>query len=211
MATGYTHAVKDGEITSAKKFFESVSRAFFPECRDSNEIKRVNEYNQEQVVYYKKKFIEAQQELDDFLKLSKEKILQKFVNEITDSIKEKEKSLAENKIEIDRYNAMLTKIRKLEFGDNTLLKGIRTFAIDQLTSSIQFDNMQNYYTESIKELEWKLTKINRDIDAYIVKKTLELEKDVDYAAAQIEKYSKKVVEDTSTRDDFFKALESIPD
>jgi hypothetical protein len=210
MATGYTHAVKDGEITSARKFFESVSRAFFPECRDNDSIKKINEYNQQQVVYYKKEFIEAQQKLEDFLKLSKEELLQKFINEITDEIKQKEKSLIQNKIEIDRYNTMLAKIKKLEFDNDKLLNGIKEFAIEQLKSSISFDNMQNYYTESIKELKQELVNINRKVDERIVNEKLAFEKEVKYYADQIEKYSQQATEDTS-RADFFKALENIAD
>lgn len=211
MATGYTYAIKEGKITSAREFFESVSHAFFPECRDGDTIEKQNKYKQEQVKYYKDELKDAQKELQDFLKLSKEEILQKFLDDINKQLVEKEQALKECNTEIERYYNMLNKIKKLEFGDNTLLNNIKKFAIDQLEKSIEFDDMSVQYATDIKNLKQRLTKIDSEIDEYIVVMIKELEQDIIYCQDKIEKYSQESKQENNLRDEFFKALATIPD
>ena len=211
MATGYTYAIKDGKITSAKEFFESVSHAFFPECRDGNTIEKQNKYKQDQVKYYKGELKDAQKELQDFLNLSRKEILQKFLDNINKQLIENEKSLKECNIEIERYYNMLNKIKKLEFGDNTLLNNIKKFAIDQLESSIEFDDMSENYATTIKNLKQRLTKVNSEIDEYIVVMNKELNESINYFQDKIEKYSQESKQENNLRDEFFKALATIPD
>lgn len=180
MPTGYTHAVQDGKITDLNTFIWTCARAFgaLIELRDSPndgakpEPFKIGSYHTEQLD-------KARTELARLTALTVDQATFEQANEINERVAYHEKAIAEEKVQRDRYEAMLEKVRSWREPSSEHVE-LKKFMEDQLVQSIDFDcgkpGRGTYHERELKLLKdkavepawvWlqsKITKAQNDID-----------------------------------------------
>lgn len=146
MPTGYTDAVGKGEVTKFSDFALLCSRAFgaMVTLRDEPLSKPIPE-KFEVSDYYLNRVVELTQRLDYLRNLTIAAADVLAEAEFKTNAEGYEKSMKENKEQIDNYNNLLLKVR--EWTPPTKdHKELKKFMEQQLVRSIKFDDMSEYYS-----------------------------------------------------------------
>lgn len=139
MPTGYTAAVKDGEITELSDFAMRCARAFgaYVMVRDAGLNTEVPDHF-EPDEYYLKRYEEDKQKLEDFKSMSDKELREQWNREHEESVEFFHKRKRDEQRDRDRYKNMLEQVLEWEppTEDHVSLK---RFMVDQLNESIRFD------------------------------------------------------------------------
>ncbi len=182
MPTGYTEPVKSGKITELNDFImrcaramgacvmmrEDPSDAIIPERFEPSD-------------YHKERLEKLNKELEDVLRLSEEESTSMALEDYAEKEKNRINRLDETKCDDDRYRKILDKV----FGWTPPTQdhqGLKDFMVEQLKSSMKFDDMGDYYskrTEQLSGFRWKSDKVislDKDIKYHKEKHTEEVER-----------------------------------
>lgn len=165
MPTGYTAAITSDEGISFEDFVMNCARAFGAciTMRDDPSDKEIPVFKPTD--YHAKKLKEAKKELTEFKKLTKTDWEQKVKIEFSDAIKKYEIAVKENDMIKDKYNKMLEKVRKWQY-PTFEHKGLKSFMINQITESIEWDchepeypvisNPEDWVNKKLKSILWNI-------------------------------------------------------
>ena len=133
MATGHTHPVIDGEITTLSEFAYECSKSFVWSWRDGNELA----YPRLDYSYYKEGMAAAMQELEEWDNASEEQryaLWSEYANEVTERhAKAVEKANAAQRA----VASMLVEVQSVNVPETH--ENFKQFMIDQLQSTLESD------------------------------------------------------------------------
>ena len=158
MPTSYTAGILDGTITDFKGFASTCMRAFGAtmhmrdEALDKEyEPREPSDYHLNQIQHYKKEIELAESRTEEEYLIS-EKILMK------DELKRMEDSIFEKKKQLEKLEKMLDEARNWN-PPSREHQEFKSFMMDQLSQTIQFDADVEYYEKKRGELLDRFGKI----------------------------------------------------
>jgi hypothetical protein len=192
MPTGYTNKVSEGKEKTLKGYALECARAFFIECRDSNDKITLNK--KADTKYYDEKIKKIKEELKSLNKMSNSVDFQFAAdNEHKEYMKIIEQ-INKDRLEMKaRYLAMLDKIQKWKVTSD--LMNLKKFMIQQLQDSIEWDCSTDHINNNIS-LKKKTGK------EWYNDKYKKLDNDLLYC----EKERQKIIDATKKRNVFVKQL-----
>lgn len=161
MATGYTAAVQDGKITELNDFVLSCARAFgaciMQRDDDPNDPPKL----QNKDSYYSNMLEQKKKDLVKFKKLSLEDFKKSETKKLEEHIEKAIKYQESEKIQKERYLAMLEKVQEWEppTAEHSCLKD---FMVSQLEDSIDFDCKGTYWEDQENISRNRLEKLTCD-------------------------------------------------
>lgn len=165
MATGHTHPVIDGEITTVEEFAAECAKSFVSSYRDYGTLT----YPKRPSDFYQRKLNESLIELREWDEMgTDERYLEwsEYRDARTAAAKEAERVASENKTRLEKVLAEVENVPVPESHKN-----FRQFMIDQLTETIWVDGTFN--TEYFKVV---------DSDTWVLKQRSEILKSISYYA-----------------------------
>ena len=162
MASGYTADVASGKITDFTEYALQCARAFGA-CimlRDEPLSSEIPEFSPSD--YHAERLVESEKALADFLAMDASQRQAMHAKEHAKHVADADKWIAEKKVTLSRYNAMLEKAMAFE-PPSAEHQQYAKFLVDQLTSSIECDCDESYYTELKQEVPfvlWEAAKIS---------------------------------------------------
>lgn len=153
MPTGYTAPVKDGEITDLKDFAAMCARGFgaFIHQRDDRTGSKLTYPRPES--FYRNMLSEAVGQRVEWEAMSEEERYAKWSQYYLSSVLNNAKYLGKKRAERARYEAMLTQVNTIDVPEE--LENFKTFMVEQLESSIDFDCSEKYMSH-MEPLEYSL-------------------------------------------------------
>lgn len=143
MPTGYTDCV--GKGATFEEFVLGCSRAFgaLVDMRDAPSDAEIPD-KIEPSTYHDEKLVEVKKELEKFKSMSLEEATVEAQKKFEEEVSDTEESITKNALTISRYKEMLDKVKSWNppTREHTNFK---KFMIEQLDSSISFDDMGDYY------------------------------------------------------------------
>jgi len=181
MPTGYTICIKDG--VSFETFALRCARNFgaLIEMRDEDfDAPIPKEFKP--TPYHQEEIKKAEEVIKKLEKITAKEADIAALKKYTDKLQERKKELTKNKLIIKRYQSMLE-----EAGAWTPPteehQGLKTFMINQLRESIEFDGLENYYKKhpviEEKGHQWReegLLKAEKDIEYHTIEDLKEIER-----------------------------------
>ena len=159
MPTGFTAPIYDGKDITFEQFANSCLRNFGICLRFEGKYPNLGRYEIPDKIYpsdyYKKKYEEAKAEYEKHLAApkTKEELEAEYLSYVNDVIKGNEDRLKENVALKNRYNAMLSKVRRWT-PPSKEYDGVKDFMESQLIDSLDFDCSQVYVENIIPKDEW---------------------------------------------------------
>lgn len=172
MPTGYTHAIVDGQ--SFNDFVLGCARAFGAciDLRDSDLSEPIPDKFKESP-YHKDAYGKAVSKLEEFNRMDAEAVERLMESEYQEEVAQREKSIKKANDQIERYEAMLEKVKQW-VPPTEDHQGLKNFMIEQIESSIKFDDMRDYYKKhpviKLSVEQWKyenIIKLKRDIEYHM--------------------------------------------
>lgn len=166
MPTGFTAPIYDGEDITFEQFANSCLRNFGIYLRFEGKCPNLSRYEIPDKIcpsdYYKKKYEEAKAEYEKHLASpkTKEELEAEYLSYVNDVIKGNEDRLKENVALKNRYNAMLSKVRRWT-PPSKEYEGVKDFMESQLIDSLDFDCSHVYVENIIPKDEWIQKQTNR--------------------------------------------------
>lgn len=151
MPTGYTYAVESGEITSLRDFALSCARGMgaLVMMRDEPSGAEIPEKFEPSTDHHEKALQRAIGSMTEIESLSGEECESRAAAEYLDQIKRYEEQVAEIKLRNERYEAMMSKVRRWR----TQAEGIREFMLDQLR--ISMTGYEPLFPKKLSGAEWR--------------------------------------------------------
>ncbi|MCP3682155.1 MAG: hypothetical protein GY861_05630 [bacterium] len=179
MPTGYTAVIKDG--ISFKDFVMRCSRAMgaLITMRDDPLDKPIPE-RFEPSSYYLNNYNEAKTRLQKLKAMSSKEVGQKALKNYQDEKRRHAKRVKDNAEQIEKYKAMLDKVQSWE-PPTSEHNGLKEFMVEQLKSSINFDDTRGYDVTPTKIdsqiwLHDEIRKVIKNIEYYAEEYKKELER-----------------------------------
>lgn len=147
MPTGYTDKVGKGEITDFKEYALLCARNFGA-CimlRDEPLSSEIPEFQPSR--YHIEKIDEITNEIEWIRHASDDELQAKAEQEFTEEARRCEEQIAASEKTVANYEAMLEKARQYK-PPTSEHENYAKFLVDQLTESIKFDDMRDYYREN---------------------------------------------------------------
>lgn len=166
MPTEFTAPIYDGEDITFEQFANSCLRNFGIYLRFEGKYPNLSRYEIPDKIYpsdyYKKKYEEAKAEYEKHLAApkTKEELEAEYLSYVNDVIKGNEDRLKENEALKNRYNAMLSKVRRWT-PPSKEYEGVKDFMESQLIDSLDFDCSQVYVENIIPKDKWIQKQTNR--------------------------------------------------
>ena len=166
MPTGFTAPIYDGKDITFEQFANSCLRNFGIYLRFKDEYPNLSIYEIPDKIcpsdYYKKKYEEAKAEYEKHLAThkTKEELEAEYLSYVKDVIKVNEDRLKKNEALKNRYNAMLSKVRRWTPPSKDY-ESIKDFMESQLIDSLDFDCRHVNVKNIINKDEWIKKQINR--------------------------------------------------
>lgn len=130
MATGYTHGVLDGKVTTLKDY---LSKFFIG--REEDEVKA----DRKPDLYHQEQLIQARKDLERAKRISLAEAAQIVEAEHQRNLKDETRFQEKQKVERKRLEDMLQKVEAWDAEGNEICEDIKKYAISQLKETIQFD------------------------------------------------------------------------
>lgn len=178
MPTGFTAPIYDGDDITFEQFANSCLRNFGIYLRFEGKYPNLSRYEIPDKIYpsdyYKKRYEEAKAEYEKHLAnpKTKEELEVEYLSYVNEVIKENEDRQKENEALKNRYNAMLSKVRKWTPPSKDY-EGIKDFMESQLIDSLDFDCSHVYVEDIVPKDEWIQKRINRSDLVKSMKRSLE--------------------------------------
>lgn len=166
MPTEFTAPIYDGEDITFEQFANSCLRNFGIYLRFEGKYPNLSRYEIPDKIYpsdyYKKKYEEAKAEYEKHLATpkTKEELEAEYLSYVNDVIKGNEDRQKENEALKNRYNAMLSKVRRWAPPSKDY-EGVKDFMESQLIDSLDFDCRHVYVEDIIPKDEWIQKQSNR--------------------------------------------------
>lgn len=176
MPTGFTAPIYNGEDITFEQFANSCLRNFGIYLRFEGKYPNLGRYEVPEKIYpsdyHKKKYEEAKAEYEKHLATpkTKEELEAEYLSYVKDVIKGNEDRLKKNEVLKNRYNAMLSKVRRWTPPSKDH-EGIKDFMESQLIDSLDFDCRHVYVENIIPKDEWIQKQANALIYALFVDDT----------------------------------------
>ncbi len=156
MPTGYTAGILDGKITTFPQFAKQCMRAFGATIHMRDDAMDAEYQERTPSDYHTKKIEEAQQSLKDVEVLSDEAIIAEAKKGFEESKKYHLESIEKAKKGGEKLNAILQEVNAWvpPTEDHA---GIKTFMVDQIKQTIDFDCKTEYHDKKLIEIESELT------------------------------------------------------
>lgn len=152
MPTGYTAGIGNGSITSFGQYAKNCARAFgaFIHLRDDPNAPLTDKIEPDS--YYTRRIYELEKELSDFQSKSEKDLVDEFNIYKSDTINRISKSIEEDLILQNKYEAMLALAKQFK-APTPQHEEYAKFIVKQLESSISFDcDTSGYNTKRLKEV-----------------------------------------------------------
>lgn len=175
MPTGYTSDVGDGKMTDLRPFIERCAHAFIVSLRDSGlDSPLPNEDTTSDSTYHQEGLTKAYKRLAKAKSMDRKAASVEAKREHREAIKSDEEYLARKAETKARYEAMLELVYTWEPPTEEHV-GLKTFMVEQLSTSIEFDCGGDHWENHLKDLkergplsgdDWKareIVKANEDI------------------------------------------------
>lgn len=204
MATGYTHDVQNGKITDFDTFAKQCIRAMgvcIMQRDDGADAKLETTFKASQ--YSAKRAVKDRQELMKFASMNAAQILSWGKKEKTQNIKYHKDRIAQAMQEKERYEVMLGKV----LGWTPPTKehdGFKSFMIEQLKTSIDFDCDTEYHEKELRKIE------NISVFEAFSKKLEEMARSIGYSVKSQHEEDERTKSRQKYMDDFLKSLEAKP-
>lgn len=162
MPTGYTEPIKDGmqfpeyALRCARQFGAMIR------FRDESLGKPLPD-EMEPILYHKEKALEVEKELDNIASMSDSDCEIAAMSEYNSAVKTYHRQIKEHEELELKYRAILEKAHQWNPPTEDH-KGLKTFMVEQLRSSIDFDCDVQYYKQSLSKLAPKTGKQWRDYE-----------------------------------------------
>ncbi len=191
MPTGYTAKVVTGEVTDFNTFAKQCARAFgaMINMRDEPFDKpyKPESYN----TYYPKQLEEAKVKLANYIEMSDDEIIKNKTNDVLKNIKQYKAQIEKIKETRIRLDDMLEKVL-LYTPPTPEHDGIKSFMIQQLQDTIEWDGDVSYYEKSLEQYENDLLAI----DPITIRA-----KNIEYLNEDIKSYEERIIEDKQRVDE----------
>ena len=165
MPTGYTSRIHDLQEVSFKDFVSQCAYAFMIEGRDSHSDKLPESISDESIVYHREKLEEAKSALDSFLRLSYDDLADQNSLKHSADVESWSRETQKNAKIMAAYNKMLNEVLAWKPPTETH-QGLKDFMLEQLRSSIEFDNYtpsmpvrpstEEFKQKKIDSLKWNI-------------------------------------------------------
>lgn len=194
MSTGYTNEIKEGVSFEA---FALICARNFGACITMRDESHDTPIPKEFKVsdYYAKAKKEAKQKLAVIKKMTDAEITKKIATDVRAQRAVLKQRLKDNNNRKRLYIEMRNKARAWT-PPTSDHNGLKKFMIEQITSSIDFDDMQKYYKEDLEKL--KIV----SVDEWVASKTLKYQQDIAYH----EKHHAEEVERVNGRNKWVREL-----
>ena len=166
MPTGYTADVQSGKIETLQDYAFGCARAFgaLVMMREDPKDAPIPESLKPEIDYHERGAAKAEAILAEELTIEdgERMALEKYENALSSFAK----STIDNQVRLDRYNAMLVKVRDWEAPTKDH-QGLRSFMIEQLESSINWDIHEPEVPTKMtgaELVEIRIQSANRDIE-----------------------------------------------
>lgn len=146
MATGYTYPVKDGEITKLGDFIKSFARAFIHHCDELPKEFEVSDW-------VAKRLEKSEAELAKINSQTDEEIDRDAEESYQSSLKSHAESVEKNRIEQERYAAMIAKAKSWDAPE--ILKPFKKKLIEHLVESKEHDKFEWEPPKKLSVEEWR--------------------------------------------------------
>lgn len=205
MPTGYTAYIEDGSITTGKEFLLLCSRAFgvAVDLRDEP-LSVPTPTHFEPNEYYKKRYEDAEKELNEFKALSLEQVRSKMRSEHEKRVKGAESNIARME-EINRKYAAVRRQVEAWTPPTDDHRGIKEFALNQIDECVYPYNMIELYRDKATDLFFD---DDDSVLAYFEEHKKWLEQDVARAKDAYEKEVERARQRTQFMKLFVESLES---
>lgn len=200
MPTGYTAPVKDGEITSARDYILSCARAFGATIhqRDDPPDDPPSKLNIEDS-YRVKALASAKQRLAEAEEMTIEEAEAGERKEREASVAYRDKYLADQKVEKQRYVDMAVAVSKWEPPTDEHM-GVKKFALEQLEESIKFD-CGRFYVPAVLE--------PRTPEQYKQRKIADAKENVQYHEEGLANEKERVESQNAWIDSLYSSVEGL--
>lgn len=204
MPTGYTHGILDGKVNTFPEFAKLCMKAFGAciHMRDDNSDKpyvpqKVSNYHTKALKEAKLQLIKAKTIPDHILIKREQSRLETREAEIILSIKRITKNSEKLKTMIVEASMWVPPTSEH--------KGLKTFMIEQLTSTLEHDGDDSYYKRELACVRKSLKKI----DPQIIKSQMvtEAQSNITYHTKQLKEEEQRVADANKWVDDLYKSLE----
>jgi hypothetical protein len=161
MPTGYTAGILDGEINTFEEFAKTCMRAFGATIHMRDEPLSKTYEPEKTSDYHKRAISKKKKELDDFLKLSDEELIEQDKISINTSIDYCVKEILKRKLNLIKLNNIIIQVKEWE-PPTSEHQEFKNFMINQLDQTIRYDCDCNYYKKELKRLKKKLTNLKAE-------------------------------------------------
>jgi hypothetical protein len=182
MPTGYTHAVQDGKITEFEDFVWVCARGMgaLINMRDDRADAPIPERFEPSVEYHDNAIVAAQARLQELDGMSPLAVREAAQQAYAEKVKGDDGYEAKKRGWRERYEAMLTKVQAWEPPTQDHA-GFKSFMIDQLRQSIDFDCSGSFYDppEKLEPADWhraEVQKAMRDVAYHTAERAKEVER-----------------------------------
>ena len=151
MPTGYTSEVQEGKI-SFENFVLKCARQFGA-CASQRDDDISTKPKKIQVSsHHKTELVRAKNKLKALKSKSNKALQEEFDKTIKDGIRNAQNELKNTIIETENYKKMLTQVENWQ-PPSPDHENLKKFMTDQLKSSLEFDDMKDYYTRDMISLQ----------------------------------------------------------
>lgn len=159
MPTGYTAGILDGEIKTFPEFAKLCMRNFGATIHMRDDSLNTPYIKRTPSDYHTKKIAEAKQLLDDAHSMSDEILIAKRKAELEKSKAYHLEQIEKSKVDTKAMTDILKDVRNWNPPTEDH-KGIKSFMIEQIEKTIDFDCDTKYHDEALSKIELELLSLN---------------------------------------------------
>lgn len=185
MPSGYTEGVASGKITEFKEYALLCARAFGAciSLRDEPLSSEIPEFKVDD--YYLNQAKETEEKIASLLSMTQQDKEENFNKYVSDIVKSAEENLSEKKIIKQRYEKMLEQARNFDPPSSNHYN-YKSFMIEQLQNSIQWDCSDDYYLDQINRVK------SLSLEEWFKSQLIIAQSDLDYYKEQLEEEQDRV-------------------
>ncbi len=155
MPTGYTAGIIDGEITTFEQFATQCTRAFGATIHMRDNPMDSPYEPRTPSEYYVNSLQSQREDLERMESLTDEDIVHEFETSMRDSLEYHERGLEKDKANLEKLNSILASAKDW-VPPTEEHKGLRTFMIEQIESTIKVDGDPSYYVKKIVQIKQEM-------------------------------------------------------
>ena len=206
MPTGYTAGILDGEITTFQQFAKSCIRNFGATIHMRDEPMSAEVIERKPSDYHIKEINKANNTIGIINAMSDDELIQFRTKELNESRQYYLEAIEKSKANNEKLNRFLEEARN--YVPPTIdHSGYKSFMIDQITQTIEFDCNDKYYKDKLNAIDSELLTLSAaTIKESKIKQAL---KDLDYHKEEHKKELQRCKESNEWISQAIKSIETV--